>query len=139
MGRRGIRERVQVGAVRAGGLVKNDLACGAGALPTLLLPSCRAAPGPPSLRRFPPCPSQVVMWYTVGIAAALLAFQALPTTCPAAIQWFNVFMVGFFLYGPQVRGETGFGTWQPRPGAGVLRQAVEVNCQEAGEPSWSKA
>lgn len=45
---------------------------------------------------------QVVMWYTVGIAAALLAFQALPTTCPAAIQWFNVFMVGFFLYGPQM-------------------------------------
>ncbi len=43
------------------------------------------------------------MWYTVGIAAALLAFQALPTACPAAVQWFNVFMVGFFLYGPQVR------------------------------------
>ncbi|EFJ46805.1 hypothetical protein VOLCADRAFT_92625 [Volvox carteri f. nagariensis] len=44
----------------------------------------------------------VVMWYTVGIAAALLAFQALPAAIPAAVQWFNVFMIGFFLYGPQM-------------------------------------
>eukprot|EP00198_Chlamydomonas_reinhardtii_P009859 XP_001699196.1 hexose-phosphate transporter, minor isoform [Chlamydomonas reinhardtii] len=44
----------------------------------------------------------VVMWYTVGIAAALLSFQALPSAVPAAIQWFNVFMIGFFLYGPQM-------------------------------------
>ncbi|GIL82636.1 hypothetical protein Vretimale_8235 [Volvox reticuliferus] len=44
----------------------------------------------------------VVMWYTVGIALALLAFQALPAAIPAAVQWFNVFMIGFFLYGPQM-------------------------------------
>ncbi|PNH11713.1 putative hexose phosphate transport protein, partial [Tetrabaena socialis] len=44
----------------------------------------------------------VVMWYTVGIAAALLSFQALPAAVPAAIQWANVFMIGFFLYGPQM-------------------------------------
>lgn len=42
------------------------------------------------------------MWYTVGIAAALLAFQALPAATPAAVQWFTVFMIGFFLYGPQM-------------------------------------
>ncbi|KAG2488806.1 hypothetical protein HYH03_012606 [Edaphochlamys debaryana] len=44
----------------------------------------------------------VVMWYTVGIAAALACFQALPAAVPAAVQWFNVFMIGFFLYGPQM-------------------------------------
>lgn len=41
------------------------------------------------------------MAYTVGIAAALLSFQYLPTGA-AALQWFNVFMIGFFLYGPQM-------------------------------------
>jgi MFS transporter, OPA family, sugar phosphate sensor protein UhpC len=44
---------------------------------------------------------QVVMAYTVGIAAALLAFQACPATMPW-LQWANVFMIGFFLYGPQM-------------------------------------
>jgi sugar phosphate permease len=44
---------------------------------------------------------QVVMAYTVGIAAALLAFQACPATLPW-LQWANVFMIGFFLYGPQM-------------------------------------
>lgn len=41
------------------------------------------------------------MAYTVGIAIALLAFQACPAAAPA-LQWFNVFMIGFFLYGPQM-------------------------------------
>jgi sugar phosphate permease len=41
------------------------------------------------------------MAYTVGIAAALLSFQHVPATA-AALQWFNVFMIGFFLYGPQM-------------------------------------
>ena len=44
---------------------------------------------------------RVVMAYTVGIAAALLAFQAVPAGA-AALQWLNVFMIGFFLYGPQM-------------------------------------
>lgn len=57
----------------------------------------------PPFLRYGTLPAQVVMWYTVGIAAALLSFQALPSAVPAAIQWFNVFMIGFFLYGPQVR------------------------------------
>jgi sugar phosphate permease len=44
---------------------------------------------------------QVVMAYTVGIAAALMSFQHIPASA-AALQWFNVFMIGFFLYGPQM-------------------------------------
>uniref|UniRef100_A0A7R9V7P4 Major facilitator superfamily (MFS) profile domain-containing protein n=1 Tax=Chlamydomonas euryale TaxID=1486919 RepID=A0A7R9V7P4_9CHLO len=44
---------------------------------------------------------KVVMAYTVGIAASLLAFQAIPGTLPW-LQWFNVFMIGFFIYGPQM-------------------------------------
>jgi sugar phosphate permease len=44
---------------------------------------------------------QVVMVYTVGIALALLTMQYVPAA-NAALQWFNVFMIGFFLYGPQM-------------------------------------
>eukprot|EP00191_Tetraselmis_sp_GSL018_P003122 CAMPEP_0177601082 /NCGR_PEP_ID=MMETSP0419_2-20121207/14035_1 /TAXON_ID=582737 /ORGANISM="Tetraselmis sp., Strain GSL018" /LENGTH=525 /DNA_ID=CAMNT_0019094255 /DNA_START=772 /DNA_END=2349 /DNA_ORIENTATION=+ len=44
---------------------------------------------------------QVVMGYTVGIAAMLLAFSAVPATM-GALQWVIVFMIGFFLYGPQM-------------------------------------
>lgn len=44
---------------------------------------------------------QVVMVYTVGIAAALFSFQAIPAS-QSALQWINVFMIGFFLYGPQM-------------------------------------
>lgn len=44
---------------------------------------------------------QVVMAYTVGIALALLSFQCVPASA-AALQWLNVFMIGFFLYGPQM-------------------------------------
>lgn len=41
------------------------------------------------------------MAYTVGIALALLSFQYVPASA-AALQWLNVFMIGFFLYGPQM-------------------------------------
>ena len=44
---------------------------------------------------------QVVMAYLVGVAAMLLAFQAVPAGMPA-LQSFIVFMIGFFLYGPQM-------------------------------------
>eukprot|EP00192_Tetraselmis_astigmatica_P003662 CAMPEP_0117659088 /NCGR_PEP_ID=MMETSP0804-20121206/6239_1 /TAXON_ID=1074897 /ORGANISM="Tetraselmis astigmatica, Strain CCMP880" /LENGTH=549 /DNA_ID=CAMNT_0005465709 /DNA_START=69 /DNA_END=1718 /DNA_ORIENTATION=- len=44
---------------------------------------------------------QVVMGYTVGVAAMLLAFSAVPASM-GALQWFVVFMIGFFLYGPQM-------------------------------------
>jgi sugar phosphate permease len=44
---------------------------------------------------------QVVMAYLVGVAAMLLAFQAVPAGMPA-LQSLIVFMIGFFLYGPQM-------------------------------------
>ena len=44
---------------------------------------------------------QVVIAYTVGIAAMLAAFAATPASM-GAMQWFTVFMIGFFLYGPQM-------------------------------------
>jgi len=44
---------------------------------------------------------QVVMVYTVGIAASLACFQLIPGSMPW-LQWANVFMIGFFLYGPQM-------------------------------------
>ena len=46
-------------------------------------------------------PSQVVMAYTVGVAASLAAFWAVPSSA-AALQWACVFAIGFFLYGPQM-------------------------------------
>lgn len=44
---------------------------------------------------------QVVMAYLVGVAAMLLAFQAVPAGLPI-LQAVIVFMIGFFLYGPQM-------------------------------------
>ena len=44
---------------------------------------------------------QVVMAYLVGVAGALLLFKAVPGPWAVA-QWFVVFMIGFFLYGPQM-------------------------------------
>jgi len=41
------------------------------------------------------------MAYTVGVAAMLCAFWATPATLAWA-QWATVFMIGFFLYGPQM-------------------------------------
>merc|ERR1719226_382888 len=41
------------------------------------------------------------MAYTVGVAAMLLTFSALPPNWQIA-QWINIFMIGFFLYGPQM-------------------------------------
>ena len=44
---------------------------------------------------------QVVMAYLVGVAAMLLAFQWVPAGA-SALQAAIVFMIGFFLYGPQM-------------------------------------
>lgn len=41
------------------------------------------------------------MAYTVGVAASLAAFWAVPASA-AALQWACVFAIGFFLYGPQM-------------------------------------
>ena len=43
----------------------------------------------------------MVIGYTVGVAAMLLAFWSVPATLPW-LQWATVFMIGFFLYGPQM-------------------------------------
>ena len=44
---------------------------------------------------------QVVMAYTVGIAACLAAFYFTPAAW-TVVQWTTVFFIGFFLYGPQM-------------------------------------
>ncbi|PSC74706.1 major facilitator superfamily isoform A [Micractinium conductrix] len=44
---------------------------------------------------------QVVIAYTLGIAACLAAFAAVPASL-GWMQWATVFMIGFFLYGPQM-------------------------------------
>lgn len=43
----------------------------------------------------------MVIGYTVGVAAMLLAFWSTPASL-AWLQWATVFMIGFFLYGPQM-------------------------------------
>ena len=45
--------------------------------------------------------AQVVMGYMVGVAAMLAAFYFTPASMPK-LQWATVFMIGFFLYGPQM-------------------------------------
>lgn len=47
------------------------------------------------------CVVQVVIGYTVGVAAMLMAFWSCPANLPW-LQWATVFMIGFFLYGPQM-------------------------------------
>lgn len=44
---------------------------------------------------------QVVIAYTLGIGACLMAFAATPASL-GWLQWATVFMIGFFLYGPQM-------------------------------------
>ena len=59
-------------------------------------------------------PTQVIIAYTLGIAAMLMAFAAVPASM-GWLQWATVFMIGFFLYGPQVRVGAGapfFGRWE---------------------------
>lgn len=44
---------------------------------------------------------QVVIAYTIGVALMILAFRGVPASW-AAGQWLCIFMIGFFLYGPQM-------------------------------------
>lgn len=44
---------------------------------------------------------QVVMGYTVAIAASLFIFRSVPATQPV-LQWLSVFFIGFCIYGPQM-------------------------------------
>jgi hypothetical protein len=45
---------------------------------------------------------RVVAGYCLGLCAALALFTTVPGDA-GALQWMNVFMIGFFIYGPQVR------------------------------------
>ena len=56
---------------------------------------------PPRPTCHPPAAPQVIIAYTLGIAAMLMAFAAVPASM-GWMQWATVFMIGFFLYGPQV-------------------------------------
>lgn len=43
----------------------------------------------------------MVIAYTIGVALMLAAFYFTPSSLPW-LQWLTVFMIGFFLYGPQM-------------------------------------
>lgn len=83
---------VRVSGLELGGLVGSLIA---GRLSDMMINNSKKGEGAVGKR------VQVVMAYTVGIAASLMCFQHIPATA-AALQWFNVFMIGFFLYGPQM-------------------------------------
>ncbi|MEW5313928.1 MAG: hypothetical protein WDW38_005459 [Sanguina aurantia] len=83
---------VRVSGLELGGLVGSLVA---GKLSDFLI--SRGKPGEGNVGKR----VQVVMLYTVGIAAALASFQMIPGDI-APLQWLNVFMIGFFLYGPQM-------------------------------------
>lgn len=83
---------LRVSGLELGGLVGSLLA---GKLSDMLI--SRAKPGSGSVGKR----VQIVILYTFGIAAMLMAFAATPASA-AGLQWLTVFMIGFFLYGPQV-------------------------------------
>lgn len=83
---------VRVSGLELGGLVGSLIA---GRLSDWMIQNAKPGEGAVGKR------VQVVMLYTVGIALSLLSFWALPASYAWA-QWLNVFMVGFFLYGPQM-------------------------------------
>lgn len=67
---------------------------------------------------------QVVIGYTVGVAAMLLAFKLTP---PSMVwgQWASVFMIGFFLYGPQACLPS---SASPDPSSEVQQQLIPSPC-----------
>ena len=82
----------RVSGLELGGLLGSLLA---GRLSDFLI--SRAKPGEGTVGKR----IQVVIAYTIGVAAMLAAFAATPASM-GAMQWFTVFMIGFFLYGPQM-------------------------------------
>ena len=83
---------LRVSGLELGGLVGSLLA---GKLSDMLI--ARAKPGAGTVGKR----IQVVIAYTVGVAAMLAAFAATPASA-GWLQWATVFMIGFFLYGPQM-------------------------------------
>jgi sugar phosphate permease len=80
---------------------------------------------------------QVVMMYTVGIAAALVALQAVPAQ-NTALQWITIAALGFCIYGPQMLiGLSGAELVSPRAvGAsqGILGWIAYLGAANAGIP-----
>ena len=83
---------LRVSGLELGGLAGSLLA---GKLSDMLI--ARAKPGEGTVGKR----IQIVIIYTLGIAAMLLAFAATPADM-GWMQWVTVFMIGFFLYGPQM-------------------------------------
>jgi OPA family sugar phosphate sensor protein UhpC-like MFS transporter len=83
---------LRVSGLELGGLFGSLLA---GRLSDLLISKANPGEGTVGKR------IQVVIAYTIGIAAMLAAFAATPASL-GWLQWFTVFMIGFFLYGPQM-------------------------------------
>ena len=83
---------LRVSGLELGGLFGSLIA---GKLSDMLISKSKNGQGTVGLR------IRVVIGYTVGIAAMLLAFAATPAHLGWA-QWITVFMIGFFLYGPQM-------------------------------------
>lgn len=83
---------LRVSGLELGGLFGSLLA---GKLSDILI--ARAAPGSGTVGKR----VQVVIAYTAGVAAMLLLFASAPASA-GWLQWASVFMIGFFLYGPQM-------------------------------------
>lgn len=83
---------LRVSGLELGGLVGSLLA---GKLSDQLIKNSRKEEGHVGKR------VQVVMAYTVGVFAMLGVFAATPAAL-GWLQWASVFMIGFFLYGPQM-------------------------------------
>lgn len=83
---------LRVSGMELGGLLGSLIA---GKLSDMLISRSKGKGGNVGLR------IRVVIGYTFGIAAMLSAFAATPATA-GWLQWATVFMIGFFLYGPQM-------------------------------------
>mmetsp|Transcript_5298 Transcript_5298/g.12909 ORF Transcript_5298/g.12909 Transcript_5298/m.12909 type:complete len:568 (-) Transcript_5298:203-1906(-) len=86
-----------VAAVRVSGLELGGLAGSllAGRLSDMLIRNCREGEGTVGMR------IRVVAGYCLGLAAMLGIFTTIPGDA-GALQWLTVFMIGFFIYGPQM-------------------------------------
>lgn len=83
---------LRVSGLELGGLVGSLLA---GKLSDILI--ARSKPGSGTVGKR----VQVIIGYTFGVAAMLALFAAAPASM-GWLQWLSVFMIGFFLYGPQM-------------------------------------
>lgn len=83
---------LRVSGLELGGLVGSLLA---GKMSDMLIARAKPGSGTVGMR------IRVIIGYTAGVAAMLMAFAAVPPAM-SWLQWIVVFMIGFFLYGPQM-------------------------------------